>query len=74
MDTVSSGTAGVSFSQDMTNNSVIRNSDHHSNDKFQIYVCVLDLFSYMIFWILMPLNNIVSFLNVGPKTARAAIF
>jgi hypothetical protein len=74
MDTVSSGTAGVSFSQDTTNNSVIRNSDHHSNDKFQIYVCVLDLFSYMIFWIWMPLNNIVSFLNVGPKTARAAIF
>ena len=33
METVSSGTAGVSFSQDTTNNSVIRNSDHHSNDK-----------------------------------------
>jgi hypothetical protein len=33
METVSSGTACVSFSQDMTNNSVIRNSDHHSNDK-----------------------------------------
>ena len=33
MDTVSSGTAGVLFSQDTTNNSVIRNSDHHTNDK-----------------------------------------
>jgi hypothetical protein len=42
--------------------------------KFQIYVYVLVLFSYMIFWILMTLNNIVSFLNVEPKTARPAIF
>ena len=33
MDTVSSGTAGVPLSQDTTNNSVIRNSDHHTNDK-----------------------------------------
>jgi hypothetical protein len=33
MDTVSSGTAGVPFSQDTTNNSVIRNSDHHINNK-----------------------------------------
>jgi len=33
MDTVSSGTAGVPSSQDTTNNSVIRNSDHHTNDK-----------------------------------------
>jgi hypothetical protein len=33
MDMVSSGTAGVLFSQDMTNNSVIRNSDHHTNNK-----------------------------------------
>ena len=33
MDTVSSGTAGVPCSQDTTNNSVIRNSDHHTNDK-----------------------------------------
>ena len=31
--TVSSGTAGVPFSQDTTNNSVIRNSYHHTNDK-----------------------------------------
>jgi hypothetical protein len=37
--------------------------------KFQIYVCVLVLLSYMIFWGLMTLNNIVSFLNVEPKTA-----
>jgi hypothetical protein len=33
MDTVSSGTAGVHSSQDTTNNSVIRNSDHHTNEK-----------------------------------------
>jgi hypothetical protein len=32
MDTVSSGTAGVPSSQDTTNNSVIRNADHHTND------------------------------------------
>jgi hypothetical protein len=38
--------------------------------KFQIYVSVLILFNYMIFWILMTLNNIVSFLNVEPKIAR----
>ena len=33
MDTVSSGTTGVLFSQDTTNNSVIRYSDHHTNKK-----------------------------------------
>ena len=33
MDTMLSGTAGVPSSQDTTNNSVIRNSDHHTNDK-----------------------------------------
>ena len=33
LDMVSSGTAGVPPSQDATNNSVIRNSDHHTNDK-----------------------------------------
>ena len=33
MDTMLSGTAGVLSSQDTTNNSVIRNSDHHTNDK-----------------------------------------
>ena len=33
MDTVSSGTAGVPLSENTTNNSVIRNSDHHNNDK-----------------------------------------
>ena len=33
MDTMSPGTAGVPFSQDMTNNSVIRNSHHHTNGK-----------------------------------------
>jgi hypothetical protein len=32
MDSGSSGTAGVPFSQDTTNNSVIRNSDHHTKD------------------------------------------
>ena len=32
MDSVSSETAGVPFSQDTTNNSVIRNSDHHTKD------------------------------------------
>ncbi len=40
--------------------------------KFQIYACVLVLFSYMIFGILMTLNNIVSFLSflyVEPNTA-----
>jgi hypothetical protein len=42
--------------------------------KFQIYVSVLILFNYMIFWILMTLNNIVSFLNVEPKIARLALF
>ena len=41
---------------------------------FQIYVCVLVLFSYMTFWILMTLNNIVLFLNVEPHTARPAMF
>ena len=35
---------------------------------FLIYVCVLVLFSYMIFWILMNLNNSFSFLNLEPKT------
>ena len=50
MNTVSSGTAGTPYSQDKTNNSVIRNSDLMK--KFQIYVCVLVLFSYMIFWVL----------------------
>jgi len=33
-DTMSSGTAGVPSSQDTTNNSVIQNSDQHTNDKF----------------------------------------
>jgi hypothetical protein len=33
MDTMLSGTAGVPSSQDTTNNSVIRNSDHHTNNK-----------------------------------------
>ena len=33
MDTVSSGTTGVPSSHDPTNSSVIRNSDHHTNDK-----------------------------------------
>jgi hypothetical protein len=33
MDTVSSGTAGVPLSQDTTIYSVIRNSDHHTNEK-----------------------------------------
>jgi hypothetical protein len=33
MDTTLSGTAGVPSSQDTTNNSVIRNSDHHTNNK-----------------------------------------
>ena len=40
--------------------------------KFQIYACVFVLFSYMIFGILMTLNNIVSFLSflyVEPNTA-----
>ena len=40
--------------------------------KFQIYACVLVLFSYMIFGILMTLNNIASFLSflyVEPNTA-----
>jgi hypothetical protein len=32
MDSVSSETAGVPFSQDTINNSVIRNSDHHTKD------------------------------------------
>ena len=32
MDTLSSGTAGVPFIQDTTNNSVIRNLVHHTND------------------------------------------
>ena len=62
MDTVSSGTAGAPSSQDTTNNSVIRDSDHHTDD------------SYMIFWILLTLNNIVSFLNVEPKTTRPPKF
>jgi hypothetical protein len=36
MDTVSSGTAGVPFSQDTKNDSVIRNSDQTLMKKFQI--------------------------------------
>jgi hypothetical protein len=32
MDTMLSGKAGVPSSQDTTTNSVIRNSDHHTND------------------------------------------
>ena len=43
MDTVWSGTAGVPFSQDTTNNSVIRNSDHHMYVQ-QIVVCSFVLF------------------------------
>jgi dipeptide/tripeptide permease len=62
------------FFQDTTNNSFIRNSDRHSNDKISNLRMVLVLFSYMIFWILMTLNNIVSFLYVEPQTARSAIF
>ena len=33
MDRMLLGTAGVPFPQDTTNNSVIRNSDHHTNNK-----------------------------------------
>jgi hypothetical protein len=33
MGTVLSGTAGLPFSQDTKNDSVIRNSDHHTNEK-----------------------------------------
>ena len=62
MATVSSATTGVPSSQETTNNSVIRDSDHHTDD------------DYMIFWILMTLNNIVLFLNVEPKTTRPAKF
>ena len=51
-----------------------RNRKHKLMTKCQIYVCVLVLFIYMIFLILMTLNNIVLFLNVEPKTARPAIF
>jgi len=72
MDTASSGTAGVPSCKDATNNLEIQIITLMT--KCQTYVCVLVLFSYMIFCILMTLNNIVSFLNVEPKTARPAIF
>ena len=74
MDTVSSWTAGVPLSQDTTITRLFEIQIITLMTKFQIYVCLLVLFSYMIFWILMTLNNIVSFLNVEPKTARPAIF
>jgi hypothetical protein len=74
METVSSGTACVSFSKDTTTTRLLESQIITLMTKFQIYVCALGLFNYMIFWIWMSLNNIVSFINVGPKTARAAIF
>ena len=74
MGTVSSGTAGVSFSKDTTTTRLLESQIITLMTTFQIYVCALGLFNYMIFWIWMSLNNIVSFINVGPKTARAAIF
>jgi hypothetical protein len=52
MDTMLSGTAGVPSSQDTTTNSVIRNSDHHTNDNTSNLRMRPVLFSYMVFWVL----------------------
>jgi hypothetical protein len=38
--------------------------------KIQNYLCVLILFIYMIFWILITLNSIVLFPNVESKTCK----
>ena len=55
MDTVPSSKIYVPLSQNTTTNSDIKTSDHHSEDQHTeyIYICVLVLFNYIIFWILL---------------------
>ena len=74
MDTVSSETACVRYSPDTTNNSVIRNSDYHTNDNIsnlRMRPCSVQLHDILDF---IDTEQHCLILNVEPKTARPAIF